>query len=211
MATSSDRHSKRLTRAWARRGLLATVAVALLVSGLVLSSLLPGGRGAEGEQVTGARPGIEILPADRRVLAPTERRPLLTRPGELGLGDLRGRVVLVNFWASWCGPCRAEQPELNAAHVQWAGEDVVFLGVDIQDTDANGRAHWREFAVPYDSIVDPDSSYAAQFGGVGPNAVPTTIFIDRQGRVASRVFGKTNSAEVGAVLARLVAEPSSTP
>ena len=74
----------------------------------------------------------------------------------------------------------------------------------------NAIAHINEFDVPYDSIFDPSNGYAAKFGGVGPSALPTTILIDRQGRVAVRVFGRTNEIELGALIERLIAEPVGT-
>lgn len=152
------------------------------------------------------RSRAQMIPVESRGPAPTDRAPLLGGEGELGLGDLIGEVVVVNFWASWCGPCRAEQPELNQAYAALAGHDVVFLGVAVQDTEPNARAHQREFAIPYKSVFDPASEYAAKYGGVGPTAIPTTIVVDRMGRVAVRIFGRVTEEEVRRVVSELLEE-----
>ncbi len=150
----------------------------------------------------------ELIPLEGREAAPTDRRPLLKGDGELGLGDLRGAPVVLNFWASWCGPCRKEQPDLNRIHDEYAPRGVQFLGVDIQDSRPNGLAHVREFDIPYDSLFDPSSSYAAKFGGIGPKAIPTTLIIDSHGRVAVRLFGITSYRELSLALERLLTEES---
>lgn len=148
----------------------------------------------------------ELIPVDQRQEAPGERRPLLVGDGERGLPDLRGSPVVMNFWASWCGPCRAEQPDLNRVHEDYHQLGVQFIGVDIQDTLPNGRSHVEEFEIPYDSLFDPDSSYAAAFGDIGARAIPTTLVVDRRGRVAARLFGTTDYAELTSLLDRLLLE-----
>lgn len=179
--------------------------------GLLLLALIAGACGgstaalADCVEVPGGRPCVEVVAEEARATAPTRAMPTVEGDGELSLADLAGTVVVVNFWASWCGPCRREQPDLNTAHGQLAGEDVTFLGVDVQDSRANAQAHVREFEIPYPSLFDPDSSYAAMFEGVSPQAIPSTFIIDRQGRVAARLYG-TTSAEELAVVVPVVAE-----
>lgn len=155
---------------------------------------------AECVEVPGGRSCVEVIAEGSRRAAPTRALPVVDGEGEASLADLSGKVVVLNFWASWCGPCRREQPDLNDAHQQLAGEDVAFLGVDVQDTPANGSAHVREFGIPYPSLFDPDSSYAAMFEGISPQAIPSTFLIDRQGRVAARLFGTTTAEELAAVV-----------
>lgn len=161
----------------------------------------------EGERIPGVRPGVTLPAPEARVGAPTDMVGVLgEEERELGVPSFEGEVLVLNFWASWCGPCRAEQPELNDAARALADQPVSFLGVNIQDSEANALAHVREFDIPYPSLFDPANAYAARYKGVGPRSIPTTIVIDKQGRVAARLFGITTAIEVLALAERLAAE-----
>lgn len=109
---------------------------------------------------------------------------------ELSLDDLRGRVVVVNYWWSQCPPCRVEQPELNAAAAE-LGDDATFIGINIRDLSAdNGKAYVRSFDVPYRSVYDPSGKALLAFSGIlTRNAIPSTLVLDEQGRVAATVIG----------------------
>ena len=126
---------------------------------------------------------------------------------ELSLAGLTGRVVIVNFWASWCGPCRIEQPDLNAVHALLPDTEVVVVGVNIEDTQANALAHIAEFDVPYVSLFDPVNELAGRFRGIGARTIPSTVFLDTEGRVAARLLGLTDARETS-VLAGVVLDPS---
>ncbi|MTV24411.1 TlpA family protein disulfide reductase [Nitriliruptoraceae bacterium ZYF776] len=168
----------------------------------VLAMLLTACSGGEDgfaceERLPGVRSGLCPIPEDRREPAPDQAVPVLDGDGdERSLADLRGELVVVNFWASWCGPCRTEQPDLNDASEQLAGQGVTFLGVNIDDSETGARGHLREFDVPYPSLFDPTNAYAARFGGIGPRTIPSTILIDPEGRVAARIFGLTTATEI---------------
>ena len=111
---------------------------------------------------------------------------------EVSLADYRGRVVVVNVWGSWCSPCRAEAPMLAAAARDLAPRGVVFLGINSRDAQrAAPKAFERRYKIPYDSIHDPGGRTLLAFHGtLTPNSVPSTIVIDRQGRVAASVTGE---------------------
>ena len=153
----------------------------------------------------GVRSGLEVPVPTTRQPAPTQRVPVLGEEDrELGVPDFSGDYLVVNFWASWCAPCRTEQPELNAAYHELRDDGVEFLGVNIgQDSKVNALGHLREFDVPYPSLYDPSNAYAAGYGGVGPRALPTTIVIDPEGRVAARLFGETGAEELTNLIAFL--------
>ena len=111
--------------------------------------------------------------------------PLFTRPrvdvtGTLQLASLRGQVVVVNFWQSYCAPCTKEAPTLAAASRQWRNaKDVVFLGIDVQDLHSAGLKFLERFGITYPNVSD-DGSLVGRFGVTG---YPETFFVDRRGRV----------------------------
>ena len=102
------------------------------------------------------------------------------------LEDLRGKVVFLNFWASWCPPCRAEAKTLEAAWKEYKDKDVLFLGIDIQDTEKDARAFIEEFGITYMNGRDPTGRIAIDYGVWG---IPETFFIDRQGRITYKHVG----------------------
>jgi thiol-disulfide isomerase/thioredoxin len=181
-----------------RRGGLARRPAALLL----VAAMLGGCTAApDCERIAGVRTGVCPLPVEDRRPVPDLALPVLAAPGveapaELSLADLAGRVVIVNFWASWCGPCRIEQPDLNAAAALLPPDEVILVGVNIEDTAANALAHLREYAVPYPSLFDPVNDLAGRFDGIGARTIPTTLFLDREGRVAARVLGLTTLGEI---------------
>ncbi|MBI3028649.1 MAG: TlpA family protein disulfide reductase [Candidatus Rokubacteria bacterium] len=104
----------------------------------------------------------------------------------LRLEDLRGKVVFLNFWASWCPPCRAEARTLEAAWQKYKDREVVFLGIDIQDTEEDARTFLREFGITYPNGRDPSGKIAIDYGVWG---LPETFFIDREGRITYKHVG----------------------
>jgi thiol-disulfide isomerase/thioredoxin len=109
----------------------------------------------------------------------------------VSLADYRGKVVVVNVWGSWCGPCRAEAGMLADASRELGPRGVEFLGIDSRDPSAgNARAFVRRFKIPYPSIYDQQGSTLLAFRGTLPaTTVPSTVVIDAQGRVSGSVIG----------------------
>jgi cytochrome c biogenesis protein CcmG/thiol:disulfide interchange protein DsbE len=104
----------------------------------------------------------------------------------LALEELRGKVVFLNFWASWCPPCRAEARTLEAVWQKYKDRDVVFLGIDIQDTDEAASAFLREFGITYPNGRDASGKIAIDYGVWG---IPETFIIDREGRITYKHVG----------------------
>lgn len=131
--------------------------------------------------------------------APSERTDPVEFSGEVENGDtfssedIRGQVTVVNFWYAGCPPCRAEAPDLVAAYDEFAPKGVAFIGVNTRDQSAQAQQFAEEFGVEYPSIMDMPGGRSVQraFAGQVPlNAVPTTLVLDAEGRVAHRVLGQ---------------------
>ncbi len=114
------------------------------------------------------------------------------------LSDFRGKVVFLNFWASWCPPCREEAPLLEAAWRRYKEQGVVFIGVDLQDTEEAGRELLKEFAISYMNGRDPKDRVAIDYGVYG---IPETYFIDPTGRITAKYVGALNQDILAARLA----------
>jgi len=134
--------------------------------------------------------------------APTPNLPYLEREGSLSIGDLRGNIVVVNFWASWCVACRAEHDDLMGAARNYRDEGVVFVGVDFQDETDDAIAFLDEMGRGYDNVVDPQSRFAIEFGVYG---IPETFFIDANGIVAAKITGESNMAILAETLDEMLA------
>lgn len=105
---------------------------------------------------------------------------------EVRITTFRGHPVVLIIWASWCGPCKDEQPALNAAYVKWSPRGVAFLGVDMRDTTSLALAFQRQSKVPYPSIADTNAVLAYEYRI--PSA-PALVFLNPQGKVADVVLG----------------------
>ena len=153
--------------------------------------------------------------------APNFTLPLLGG-GTLSSADLKGSPVVINFWASWCGPCQDEAPNMQAIAQQYASRGVRVVGVDYEDVDVDAQAFVRQYGTTYPSLRDPQGSLATQFGIRG---VPETFFIDRNYRFFSvgsgqdqgdhagtRIIGPITLLEMRSRIdALLAAEPSPRP
>ena len=173
-----------------RRRTPVLLAAALLGAGALAGCSSKVGSSGDQGFVSG-NGAITTLPAaDRKAPGPVTGDSLDGKP--LDLADYRGKVVVVNVWGSWCGPCRAEAPMLASAARDLSAKGVTFLGINSRNPErAAPQAFARKYDVPYPSIYDPDGRTLLAFRGTLPaNAIPSTVVIDKRGRVAASVLGE---------------------
>lgn len=180
------------------RNLLVFAVYALLAAGCTLGTASADGGGFV------AADGTTDIAADARQQAPDVTGPTLDG-SQLSLADLDGPIV-VNFWASWCGPCAQEAPHLAALAEQYGPKGVSVVGVNVRDTVVNAEAFEREYGIDYPSWDDESAQIASQFGALGPAGLPSTVLIDTEHKVASRIFGAVTARQIAPRLDGLLAE-----
>jgi cytochrome c biogenesis protein CcmG, thiol:disulfide interchange protein DsbE len=183
-------------------GLITGSVVALLIIILLVVGLMNRG---------GATTIDDALATGDRPQAPELTLPVLVSgPGlplagqQASLSDLRGKVVLLNLWASWCGPCKEEAPVLEAVWNRYRAKGVVVLGIDIQDLTQDALAFIEEYRLTYPSLRDgsDDSKTALEATGV-----PETYLIDRTGRIALHIAGPVSTtAQLSGPIDQVLAE-----
>jgi thiol-disulfide isomerase/thioredoxin len=189
-----------------RRALAAAALVAALAALSACS-----GTNAVSQSVAGSN-GYQAGDNGLTWLAPGDRPHVEQVSGELldgthfDLASWRGKVVVVNFWGSWCHPCREEAQALDQVYRDNRGSGVEFLGIDVREGRAQAETFVRERHIAYPSLFDPSDVLALRFPGLPPNATPTTLVIDRRGRIAARKSGGILFTQLRDVVARAVAE-----
>ncbi len=141
--------------------------------------------------------------------APVAFEGVVEDGSEVSSDDYAGEVVVVNFWYAECPPCRAEAPLLEQTHQAYRDQGVEFLGVNVRNQADTALAFSRTFGITYPSIMDADTGSAqlAFAGTVAPNAVPTTLILDREGRVAARILGQvTDESTFNTLIRDTIAE-----
>ncbi|MFJ4678447.1 TlpA family protein disulfide reductase [Kitasatospora sp. NPDC088783] len=190
------------TRLYARG--TASALSALLLAGCSSSS----SGGGDGNGFVTGKKGLAEAPVGRRTPAPDITGVNVDGGGALKLSDYRGKVVVLNVWGSWCSPCRREASGLQATSQKY-GDQVQFLGINTRDTDpANAVAFEKNFGVTYPSIYDPDGAEILKFpkNSLNPQAIPTTIIIDRQGNMAARALRAIGPEDLETMIQPVLAE-----
>jgi cytochrome c biogenesis protein CcmG/thiol:disulfide interchange protein DsbE len=135
-------------------------------------------------RTTGA---ADELAEGKLVHAPAFTLDRLDRDGQLGVGDLKGKAVVVNFWASWCVPCRDEAPVLQKTYERYRDQGLVVLGVDVNDFRQDARRFMKRYGLTYPVVYDGKGSTVGKWGVRG---FPETFFVDRTGKlVGERIEG----------------------
>jgi cytochrome c biogenesis protein CcmG, thiol:disulfide interchange protein DsbE len=124
--------------------------------------------------------------------APAFTLERLDGKGDLSLDSLRGKTLVLNFWASWCGPCKDETPLLQEAWGRWRDKGVVFLGIDVKDFRGDAKDFLARYGVTYPNVYDGKGSTVGRYGVTG---FPETYFVDADGKVRYRIAGPVESAD----------------
>jgi cytochrome c biogenesis protein CcmG/thiol:disulfide interchange protein DsbE len=170
----------------------ASVAVVAALFGLLIWKIAQGESEVTSELRRGGTPAAPAFTLER-----------LDGKGPLSTESLRGKTVVINFWASWCGPCKDETPVLQEAWRKWRSKDVVFVGIDYKDVRGDARRFLARYGVTYPNVYDGKGSTVGRFGATG---VPETFFVDKRGRVRYRIAGPVEEAsEIDDGIARALA------
>jgi thiol-disulfide isomerase/thioredoxin len=151
---------------------------------------------------------ITAIAASERVDAPSLEGELMSG-GTWSLAQERGRVVVLNVWASWCAPCRAEAPVLQSLWEEFEDDGVSFIGLNTRDSPATANSFEKAYGITYPSVVDSDGRLQLRFSGIAPpQAIPTTLVIDRDGKVAGRILGRASESTLRGLIEPLLASAS---
>ena len=184
VAGSVQRAPARLPRAWYAAAAIAPLLLLAFWALLLLARPAASGLAQIGE------------PAPNFVLADLNGNPLR-------LEDLRGRPVIVHFWASWCGPCVEEFPLLLDATAAHRGDGLAVVGIVFRDGSEAARAFMARMGAAWPAAMDPGDAVATQYGIIGP---PDTFFIDRNGLIAGRQIGQLGAADLERGLSQILGE-----
>jgi thiol-disulfide isomerase/thioredoxin len=143
---------------------------------------------------------IVLLDPAERVAAPNLIGATLDGQ-QLSSAGLAGDVLVVNVWASWCAPCRSEAPSLERLSKEFADQGVSFIGLNTRDSDTSARSFVERFGITYPNVIDRDGVLQLGFrDSLPPRAIPSTLVIDRSGRVAARVLGAVSESSLRGVI-----------
>lgn len=195
-----------------RSRVLAALGAAVLAASLAGCATSSGSSGTTGDTryvVEGAGVVTTYAPGHRKLAPEVSGTDLDGKP--LSLAAFKGKVVVLNFWASWCPPCRAEAPALQTVSTDTASMGVQFVGVDIRESGKSDGVNFVEsHGIDYPSFADPSARIALQFHGTGvvPETPPTTLVIDRTGHIAARGLGEMRVNQLKALVEDVAKEPT---
>ncbi|GLZ38204.1 TlpA disulfide reductase family protein [Actinokineospora sp. NBRC 105648] len=187
------------------------------VLGLLTLGLLVSGCSAEKDAVASGTEFVFVSPGgqttitydgpDRKALPEISGSDLMDEGKRIALSDYRGKVVVLNVWGQWCGPCRTEAPELQKVQDAYGDRGVQVLGIDFRDNQRDvPQDFMRDRKLTYPSIYDPPGKTLLALKGYPRSVVPATFVVDRQGRVAAAYMRDLLAPDLTAILDKLTAE-----
>ena len=190
-----------------RTSLLALAGVLALLTGCSTGAgAVEVNNGGEFRFVAGT-PSGEVIPERERGTAPQFSGTMLETGDRFDSSKLADQVVVLNFWGSWCAPCRVETPEFSDVWKDYTTAGVQFLGVDVKETDKQfATAFIERFAIGFPSLYDPRGEVALAFRDFPANAIPSTIVLDPLWRVAAVYTGSVSTDDLRGVIDRVLGE-----
>ncbi|MFJ9729045.1 TlpA family protein disulfide reductase [Streptomyces sp. NPDC101209] len=190
-----------------RATLLAATAAAAALALSACSSGGTSGGGGDTNFVMG-KDGISTVKKGERTAAP-DLSGTTVDGSRLDVASYKGKVVVLNLWGSWCAPCRAEAPNLEKVAQDLKAKGVQFVGINTRDAQvANARAFEKQYGVGFPSLYDPTGKLMLRFkkGTLNPQAIPSTLVLDRQGKIAARSLAALSEDKLRAMIDPVLAE-----
>ena len=198
-----------------RRPVAAGLVALLAALSLTLSACADAGPGVSADAAAGSQTGFVAGDGSIIVLEPGQRQPApaiggpTLEGGTYATADHLGEVQVLNVWASWCAPCRAEAPDLVTVAGEYADRGVKFVGLNTRDSEVAAKGFVERFGITYPNLVDSDGRLQLAFRDtLPPQAIPSTVVLDRQGRVAARILGVASASSLRGVLDTVLEEPA---
>lgn len=206
MASTPSSQEPKASRSRVRRALALIVAVlfvALLAFGLLSKAANKSVDESLAKGVAPPAPGFDDSVLERGNLPQALRAALgpVLAAGQLDIAALRGTPFVLNFWASWCIPCREEAPILRAGWDRFGRQGVLYLGLNMQDLIGDARDFVARYGLSYPTVREPSDATAREYGVTG---IPETFFVTARGRIVGHVIGVVNERQLieGSVAAR---------
>lgn len=187
-----------------RRKLPRLVLAVLCVAAVVLSACSSGSSDSSTYRFSSGTAIGSVIPVKDRVAAPKLAGKQLNGDGTITASQYKGKVIVLAFWASWCGPCRVEMPQLAGLNTELAGKGVAFVGVASRDDPDNSRAFYKSNDITFPSVVDENGELAQKLGNL-PN-LPFTVVLDKSGKVAAAYVVRYGAKDLERALTTLRAE-----
>lgn len=196
-----------LTRSPLRRTAAAAVVAVIALAGCSTGNDTKNSAGEQAGYVEAKDKLIKRVAAGDRDAAP-ELAGKSLEDRDLSLADFKGKVVVLNVWASWCNPCRGEAPALQKLSAELGPQGVQFLGINSKDASKdNARNFERKFGITYPSLTDASGSMMLKFRGpLAPTGLPATYVVDRQGRIAAYLKGPVDEELLRSMITPVLGE-----
>ncbi|HKC29668.1 MAG TPA: TlpA disulfide reductase family protein [Jatrophihabitans sp.] len=186
------------------RALLALVTAAVALTACVGRNAVDQNGNSEFQFTSGNQLGQLYPQADRKKAGTFSGDLLDGRP--FSLAQTAGKVVVVNFWAAWCGPCKTETPQFDLVYRQLKSRGVDFVGIDTKDVKSNAQSFVNDYNISYPIVYDEQGQSALRLGNLPATALPFTVLIDKLGRVAAVYIIRLSAKDLTGALDKLVAE-----